>query len=110
MNNDPAADSWPLTGNWNTEFRDLRKERIRSVNLSGAFSRRAAKRQPEQPANTGNKSKKTEPTKSLVTLLESIDPMSGPANDPDPSTPSITNFHQIHPKPPGHTANLEATK
>ena len=102
------------------EFRDLRKERIRSLNLSGAFSRRAAQPQPtrpnewsgdlDRPPNTGNKSKNTEPTQSVATLLESIAPMNGPANDPDPSTPAITNFHQIHQESPGHTANLEATK
>ena len=39
------------------EFRDLRKERIRSLNFSGAFGRLAAKLQPQQPASTGNKSK-----------------------------------------------------
>ena len=92
------------------EFRDLRKERIRSLNFSGAFGRLAAKLRPEQSANTGNKSKNTEPTQSLATLLESIAPMNGPANDPDPSTPAITNFHQIHPKRPGSIANLEAGK
>ena len=92
------------------EFRDLRKERIRSLNLSGAFSRRAAKRQPEQSANTGNKSKNTEPTQSIATLLESIAPMNGPANGPDPSTPAITSFHQIHAESPGRTDNLEAQK
>ncbi len=92
------------------EFRDLRKERIRSLNFSGAFGRLAAKLQPEQSANTGNKSKNTEPTQSIATLLESIAPMNGPANDPDPSTPAITNFHQIHPKRPGLVANLEAGK
>ena len=92
------------------EFRDLRKERIRSLNFSGAFGRLAAKLQPAQPASTGNKSKNTEPTQSVATLLESIAPMNGPANDPDPGTPAITNFHQIHPKPPGRIANLEAGK
>ena len=92
------------------EFRDLRKERIRSLNFSGAFGRLAAKLQPQQPASTSNKSKNTEPTQSIATLLESIAPMNGPANDPDPTTPAITNFHQIHPKPPGRNANLEATK
>ena len=92
------------------EFRDLRKERIRGVNLRGAFSRLAAKPQPEQSANTGNKSKNTEPTQSIATLLESIAPMNGPANDPDPSTPAITNLHQIHQESLGHTANLEAQK
>ena len=92
------------------EFRDLRKERIRSLNLSGAFSRRAARPQPEQSANTGNKSKNTEPTQSIATLLESIAPMNGPANDPDPSTPAITNLYPIHQEIPGHTANQEATK
>ncbi len=102
------------------EFRDLRKERIRSVNLSGAFSRRAAKPQPtrpnewsgdlDRPPNIGSKSKNTEPTQSIATLLESIAPMNGPANDPGPSTPAITNFHQIHHESPGHTANLEAGK
>ena len=92
------------------EFRDLRKERIRSLNFSGAFGRLTAKLQPTQPASTGNKSKNTEPTQSIATLLESIAPMNGPANDPDPSTPAITNFHQIHPKPPGRIANLEAGK
>ena len=92
------------------EFRDLRKERIRSLNLSGAFSRLAARPQPEQSANIGNKSKKTEPTQSIATLLESIAPMNGPANDPDPSTPAITNLHQIHPKPPPPITNLEAQK
>ena len=92
------------------EFRDLRKERIRSLNFSGAFGRLAAKLRPEQSADTGNKSKNTEPTQSIATLLESIAPMNGPANDPDPSTPTITNLHQIHQESPGHTANLEAGK
>ena len=102
------------------EFRDLRKERIRSLNFSGAFSGRAAKPQPTRPAasnrdadrppNTGNKSKNTEPTQSIATLLESIAPMNGPANDPDPATPAITNFHQIHQETPGRIANLEAGK
>ncbi len=92
------------------EFRDLRKERIRSLNFSGAFGRRAAKPRPEQSANTSNKSKNTEPTQSIATLLESIAPMNGPANDPDPSTPAITNFHQIHQESPDSTTNLEATK
>ena len=92
------------------EFRDLRKERIRSLNFSGAFGRLAAKLQPQQPASTGNKSKNTEPTQSIATLLESIAPMNSPASDSGPSTPAITNFHQIHPKSPGRTANLEAGK
>ena len=92
------------------EFRDLRKERIRSLNFSGAFGRLAAKLRPEQSADTGNKTKNTEPTQSIATLLESIAPMNGPANEPDPSDLGITNFHQIHPKPPGHTTNQEATK
>ena len=102
------------------EFRDLRKERIRSLNLSGAFSRRAAKPQPtrpnewsgdlDRPPNTGNKSKNTEPTQSIATLLESIAPMNGPANDPDPSTPAITNLHQIHAESPGPINTLEAGK
>ena len=92
------------------EFRDLRKERIRSLNFSGAFGRLAAKLQPQQPASTGNKSKNTEPTQSIATLLESIDPMNSPASDTDPSTPAITNFHQIHQESPGHSANQEATK
>ena len=92
------------------EFRDLRKERIRSLNFSGAFGRLAAKLRPEQSADTGNKSKSTEPTQSIATLLESIAPMNGPANDPDPSTPAITNFHQIHPESPGGSANVEAGK
>jgi len=92
------------------EFRDTRQRRIRGLNLSGAFGRLAAKPQPEQSANTGNKSKNTEPTQSIATLLESIAPMNGPANDPDPSTPAGANLHQIHPKPPGSIANLEAGK
>ena len=92
------------------EFRDLRKERIRSLNFSGAFGRLAAKLRPEQSADTGNKSKSTEPTQSIATLLESIAPMNGPANDPDPSTPAITNFHQIHAESPGQVANPEANK
>ena len=92
------------------EFRDLRKERIRSLNFSGAFGRLVAKLRPEQSANTGTKSKNTEPTQSIATLLESIAPMNGPAPDPGPGTPAITNFHQIHPKPPGRIANLEAGK
>ena len=92
------------------EFRDIRKERIRSLNFSGAFSRRAARPQPTQSANSGTKSKNTEPTQSIATLLESIAPMNGPASDPDPSTPAITNLHQIHPKPPGAIDNLEAGK
>ena len=92
------------------EFRDTRQRRIRGLNLSGAFGRLAAKLQPKQPANTGDKSKNTEPTQSIATLLESIAPMDGPVPDPDPSTPAITNFHQIHPKPPGRIANLEAGK
>ena len=92
------------------EFRDVRKERIRSLNFSGAFGRLAAKLRPQQPASTPNKSKNTEPTQSIATLLESIAPMDGPAPDPDPSTPAITNFHQIHQESPGSTTNLEATK
>ena len=92
------------------EFRDIRKERIRSLNFSGAFGRLAAKLQPQQPASTGNKSKSTEPTQSIATLLESIAPMNGPACGPDPSTPAITGFHQIHQEIPGRIANLEATK
>ncbi len=92
------------------EFRDLRKERIRSLNFSGAFGRLAARPRPTQPASTGNKSKNTEPTQSIATLLESIAPMDGPANDPDPSTPAITNFHQIHATIPGPINNLEAQK
>ena len=92
------------------EFRDLRKERIRSLNFSGAFGRLAAKLRPEQSADTGNKSKSTEPTQSIATLLESIALMNGPANDPDPSTPAITNFHQIHPESTGGSANVEAGK
>ena len=92
------------------EFRDLRKERIRSLNFSGAFGRLAAKLQPAQAASTGNKSKNTEPTQSIATLLESIAPMNGPANDPDPSSPAITDMHQIHPESPGGSANLEAGK
>ncbi len=92
------------------EFRDLRKERIRSLNFSGAFGRLTAKLQPAQPASTGNNSKNTEPTQSIATLLESIAPMNGPANDPDPTTPAITNLHQIHPESPGGSANLEAGK
>ena len=92
------------------EFRDLRKERIRSLNFSGAFGRLAAKLELQQPANTGNKSKNTEPTQTIATLLESIAPMNGPAPDPDPSTPAIPNLHQIHQESPGHTDNLEAGK
>ena len=92
------------------EFRDLCQRRIRSLNFGGAFSRLAARPQPTQSANTGNKSKNTEPTQSIATLLESMAPMNGPANGPDPSTPAITNFHQIQPKSPGRTANQEATK
>ena len=92
------------------EFRDTRQRRIRSLNFSGAFGRLAAKLQPQQPASTGNKSKNTEPTQSIATLLESIAPMNGPVNDPDPSTPTITNLHQIHPKTPGPINNLEAGK
>ncbi len=92
------------------EFHDTRQRRIRGFNFSGAFGRLAAKLKPEQPANTGNKSKNTEPTQSIATLLESIAPMNGPANDPDPSTPAITNLHQIHQESPGHSANQEATK
>jgi len=92
------------------EFRDTRQRRIRGLNLSGAFGRLAAKLRPEQSADTGNKSKNTEPTQSIATLLESIAPMNGPANDPDPSDLGVTNLHQIHPKPPGQIANLEATK
>ncbi len=102
------------------EFRDTRQRRIRSLNFSGAFGRLTAKPQPtrpnewsgdlDRPPNTDNKSKNTEPTQSIATLLESIAPMNGPASDPDPSTPCITNFHQIHPESPGGSANLEATK
>ena len=92
------------------EFRDTRQRRIRGLNLSGAFGLLAAKLRPEEPANSGNKSKNTKPTQSIATLLESIAPMNGPASDPDPSTPAITNLHQIHQESPGHTANLEAGK
>ena len=92
------------------EFRDLRKERIRSLNFSGAFGRLAAKLQPQQPASTGNKSENTEPTQSIATLLESIAPMNSPASGPDPSTPAITNLHPIHQETPGRIANLEAGK
>ena len=92
------------------EFRDLRKERIRSLNFSGAFGRLAAKLQPQQPASTGNESKNTEPTQSVATLLESIAPMNSPASDTGPSTPAITNLHPIHQETPGSIANLEARK
>ena len=90
------------------EFRDLRKERIRSLNFSGAFGRLTAKLQPTQSANTGNESKNTEPTQSIATLLESIAPINGPANDPDPNDPGITGFHQIHAESPGPLRTPEA--
>ena len=92
------------------EFRDIRKERSRSLNFSGAFGRLAAKLQPQQAASTGNESKNTEPTQSIATLLESIAPMNELVSGPDPSTPTITNFHQIHAEIPSSTTNLEATK
>ena len=82
------------------EFRDLRKERIRSLNFSGAFGRLAAKLQPAQAASTGNKPKNTEPTQSIATLLESIAPMNGPASDPNPSTPRRHQPSSNPPKPP----------
>jgi hypothetical protein len=86
------------------EFRDTRQRRIRGLNLSAAFGRLAAKPRPEQPANIGHKSKTTEPTQSIATLLESIDPMNGPANNPDPIPPAVPNLHQVHAESPANSA------